>query len=164
MICVYLEFWRHLKKQVIWGLPWWLSGKESAHQCRRHRFDPWFGKIPQATEQLLRLCSRAGEPQLLKPVCPIACALPQEKPPQWEAHALHLESSSYSLQLEKSPHSSREPVQQNKTHKKTQHKWTCVQNGNILTRHKEQWFQVGEGKIENLGFQTIIRCKLLSIE
>ena len=22
------------------GLPWWLSGKESACCCRRHRFDP----------------------------------------------------------------------------------------------------------------------------
>ena len=22
------------------GLPWWLSGKQSACQCRRHRFDP----------------------------------------------------------------------------------------------------------------------------
>ena len=22
------------------GLPWWLSGKESTCQCRRHRFDP----------------------------------------------------------------------------------------------------------------------------
>ena len=30
----------------IYGLPWWLSGKESAHQCRRHTFDPWVGKIP----------------------------------------------------------------------------------------------------------------------
>ena len=28
------------------GLPWWLSGKESACQCRRHRFDPWVRKIP----------------------------------------------------------------------------------------------------------------------
>ena len=28
------------------GLPWWLSGKESTCQCRRHRFDPWVGKIP----------------------------------------------------------------------------------------------------------------------
>ena len=26
------------------GLPWWLSGKESASQCRRHGFDPWIGK------------------------------------------------------------------------------------------------------------------------
>ena len=27
------------------GLPWWLSGKESACQCRRPGFDPWVGKI-----------------------------------------------------------------------------------------------------------------------
>ena len=28
-------------------LPWWLSGKETACQCRRCRFnDPWIGKIP----------------------------------------------------------------------------------------------------------------------
>ena len=31
------------------GLPWYLSGKESACQCRRcrqHQFHPWSGKIP----------------------------------------------------------------------------------------------------------------------
>ena len=28
------------------GLPWWLSCKESACQCRRRGFDPWLGKIP----------------------------------------------------------------------------------------------------------------------
>ena len=28
------------------GLPWWLKGKESACQCRRHGFHPWIGKIP----------------------------------------------------------------------------------------------------------------------
>ena len=28
-------------------LPWWLSGKESTCQCRRHGFHPWVGKIPQ---------------------------------------------------------------------------------------------------------------------
>jgi len=31
------------------GLPRWLSGKESACQCRRHRrcrFNPWVRKIP----------------------------------------------------------------------------------------------------------------------
>ena len=32
---------------------------------------------------------------------PTACALQQEKPPQWEAHALQLESSPCSLQLNK---------------------------------------------------------------
>ena len=35
------------------GLPWWLSGKESACKCRIHRFDPWVGKIPWR---------RAGQP------------------------------------------------------------------------------------------------------
>ena len=32
-----------------WGLPRWLSGKEFACQCRRHRrlgFDTWVGEIP----------------------------------------------------------------------------------------------------------------------
>ena len=28
------------------GLPWWLSGKESACQCRRHRFNPQVRTIP----------------------------------------------------------------------------------------------------------------------
>ena len=28
------------------GLPLWLSGKESACQCKRHRLNPWTGKIP----------------------------------------------------------------------------------------------------------------------
>ena len=28
------------------GLPWWLGGKESTCQCRRHGFNPWVGKIP----------------------------------------------------------------------------------------------------------------------
>ena len=27
-------------------LPCWLSGKESTYQCRRHKFEPWVGKIP----------------------------------------------------------------------------------------------------------------------
>ena len=28
------------------GVPWWLSSKESACQCRRCRFSPWVRKIP----------------------------------------------------------------------------------------------------------------------
>ena len=34
---------------VAFGLPRWLSGKESiclCRRCRRHRFDPWIGMIP----------------------------------------------------------------------------------------------------------------------
>ena len=29
----------------LYRLPWWLSSKESACQCRRRGFDPWVGKI-----------------------------------------------------------------------------------------------------------------------
>ena len=32
------------------GLLWWLSGKESAYQWRRHRFDPRVGKNPLEEE------------------------------------------------------------------------------------------------------------------
>ena len=32
------------------GLPRWLSGKEYACQCRRHRFDPWVRKISLGEE------------------------------------------------------------------------------------------------------------------
>ena len=31
---------------IMYRLPWWLSAEESTFQCRRHRFDPWVGKIP----------------------------------------------------------------------------------------------------------------------
>ena len=40
-------------KEIFWillptylGLPRWLSGEESACQCKRCEFDPWFGNIP----------------------------------------------------------------------------------------------------------------------
>ena len=77
---------------IVVGLPCWLSGKEYACQCRRHRFNPWARKIPtchRAIQPMLhnywRLCSIALELQLLKPTCPSACAPQQEKPLQWEA-------------------------------------------------------------------------------
>ena len=53
------------------------------------------------TPQLLSLCSRAQEPRLLKPMCPRAPPPQQEKPLQWQARALQVESSPYSLELEK---------------------------------------------------------------
>ena len=34
-------------------LPWWLSGKESACQCRGWGFNPWVGKIPWRRKQHL---------------------------------------------------------------------------------------------------------------
>ena len=40
------------RKQQTLGFPWWLSGKESACQCRGYGLDLWSGKIPCAAEQL----------------------------------------------------------------------------------------------------------------
>ena len=40
----------HFKITCLAGLPWWLSGKESACQCRRHGFDPQSGKLPCAEQ------------------------------------------------------------------------------------------------------------------
>ena len=48
-------------KKLLQGFPWWLSGKESACQCRRHGLDPWSRKIPHAMEQL-NPCARTTKP------------------------------------------------------------------------------------------------------
>ena len=61
--------------------------------------------------QLLNLCSRAQEPQLLNPKHPRARAPQQEMLPQREACALQLETSPCSLHLEKSWHSNKDTVQ-----------------------------------------------------
>ena len=93
------------------GFSWYFSSKESAWQCRRHRFDPWSGKIPHAVEELspgtpqqLSLCSRAWELQLL-------IHMPQLLKSMYSrAHALQLESSPHLLQLKKSPLSNEDPA------------------------------------------------------
>ena len=41
-------------------LPWWLSGKQSACQCRRHEFDPWVRKIPWGLQSVGLLRVRNG--------------------------------------------------------------------------------------------------------
>ena len=61
--------------------------------------------------QLLSLCSRAREPQLLKAARPSGQAPHQEKLPWWEACAPQPEISPCLLQLEKSPGSNKGPVQ-----------------------------------------------------
>ena len=45
------------------GLPWWLSGNESACQYKRCGFNPRSGKIPHAKEQLSP-CATNIEPVL----------------------------------------------------------------------------------------------------
>ena len=56
------------KKKRSFRFLWWLSGKESICQCRRHVFGPWSGKIPT--------CRRATKPvshsywaYALEPMC-----------------------------------------------------------------------------------------------
>ena len=55
--CCVLTWWKESSsvsssfcKSMDPRLPWWLSGKETAHQCSRYGFDVWFGKIPHAAE------------------------------------------------------------------------------------------------------------------
>ena len=44
----------------------WLSGKESACQCRGHGFDAWCKKLPHAKKQL-NPCTMAVKPVLWSP-------------------------------------------------------------------------------------------------
>ena len=37
---------KEFSEALAWGLPRWLSGKESNCQCRRCGFSPWVGEIP----------------------------------------------------------------------------------------------------------------------
>ena len=50
------------------GLPWWLNGKESTCQSRRHGFDPWARKLPHAVGQLSPWCHSYGSQRALKSV------------------------------------------------------------------------------------------------
>ena len=43
--------WNLLQEWSPSGLPWWLLGKESTCQCRKHGLNPWSGKIPHAEER-----------------------------------------------------------------------------------------------------------------
>jgi len=51
----------HSKNSEFLELPWWLSGEESACQCRRHGSDPWSGNISHAMGQL-NPCAPTAEP------------------------------------------------------------------------------------------------------
>ena len=45
------------------GLPWWSSGYKAASQCRGHRLNRWFRKIPHAAGQLCRCITRTEDYQ-----------------------------------------------------------------------------------------------------
>ena len=95
------------KKEKKRQLSWWLSGKESACQCWRHRFDPQSGMIQHTSEPLRPwarnywACTQEPRssnhwphgPQLLKPEHFRASTLQNEKPLQWEGRAPQLDRS-----------------------------------------------------------------------
>ena len=77
------------------GFSW---GSAVKNPLRRSGFNPWCRKILHIAEQLWTRTTEpvlyvVDGPQLLKLVHPRACALQQEKPPEWEAGAPQLESS-----------------------------------------------------------------------
>ena len=71
---------------------------------------------------------------------PGACAPQQEEPQQWEAHSPQLESGPYSLQLEKSLHSNKDPAQLkiNKLKRKRNHLQPFAQFLSSLLAYKPQ--------------------------
>ena len=66
------DTWFSFTNNHLLGLAWWCSGCQSVCQSRGHRLDPGSRKIPETNwahaPQLLIPCSRAQEPQLLKPM------------------------------------------------------------------------------------------------
>ena len=90
---------------IYWLPQRWFSSREFICQCRRHVFDPWplgeptchgATKPGHRNYRVLTLELRgcncwARGPQLWMPVHLEPMLYKQEKPPQWEAHALQLE-------------------------------------------------------------------------
>lgn len=100
------------------GPPWWLSDKR-IHlpiQETRVRSPIWgdptcFGTTKPKLPQLLNLCPRALEPQLLKPTHLRACA-PQQRSHCSEKACTHTTRvTPHSPQLKESPHSGENPAQ-----------------------------------------------------
>ena len=118
-------------------LPWRLSGKESACQCRRPEFDPWPGKISHAAEQLSpcatttesvlwSLGATAAEGHALRGLCSLTGegAAVRSSPPKPER-------SPHSLQLEKSPHSIEDPAQPNINYSFFKASWYTAQHNSV---------------------------------
>ena len=87
------------------GLPWRSGGKESACQCRGHRFDPWIRKNSTSWGATKPMSHNYWA------CVPRACTLQQGKPLQWETFVPQLESSPWLPQLQKSLHSNEDPTQ-----------------------------------------------------
>ena len=70
--------------------PWWLSGKESACQCRGHGFDPWSRKIPRAVEQLsLHTTTRESQEPRARAAATREASTMEARAPQLERGPAH---------------------------------------------------------------------------
>ena len=65
------------------GLPWWLSGKESAYPCRRPGFNPWVWKIPWRREWWTTLLFLPGESYVQKSLAGYSLAGSQRVRHDW---------------------------------------------------------------------------------
>ena len=90
---------------IKFGLPWWLSGEESASLIQE---DPACHGVTKPASHSYQACALEAwscsnwnsDPRALSP---------QEKPQPWEAHVPQLESSCRSQHLEKKPAQQRRP-------------------------------------------------------
>ena len=134
--------------EPIRGLLSWLSGKESTCKCRRHRFDPWSGRIPHASEQL-SLRATTTEPVLespeIKTTEPTSCNYwspcnlepvlhSSEKLLQWKAQAL---PRRVAPTPEKSLHAAKKTQHSQSLKKKEPIRSTGVKGKNKIWLHVE---------------------------
>ena len=112
------------------GLLRWLSGKESACQCRRHGLDPRFWKIPHAVKQLKPVnhdywaCAPESRSRSYGSLCTLQPVLHNKRSHCNEKPTHHCWSSPCMPQPEKRLHSKEDPAQpkQIKLFKKPQRK------------------------------------------
>ena len=96
-------------------LPGWLSGKESACQCRRHGFSPWPGKIPYAAEQP-SASATTPEPLFQRP-----CSAHSKK-------SLHKATLAHCNQRVASTHYKRKACTATKTHQSRKERQTFIKH------------------------------------
>ena len=106
-----------------------IPGQED-HTCHGETIEQL--TIGDHAPQLLSLCSRTQELQLLKPVHPRAHVPQQRKPPEKEAQTQQLESSPCWPQLEKSPCRDEDPAQTNQPKTKQVSTGGCDETGTLV--------------------------------
>ena len=133
---------KHKKRceNAAWRLPWWLSGKKSTCPWRRHRLDPWSGKIPHVAKQRIPPATTiepalqslgAATTELVKPTNywkptrPRAPTPRPAKPPPREACAAQLGEEALLFTTREKPCSHGDPAEPISKHPTSM--WLAVQ-------------------------------------